>query len=72
VTVEERPAGAAAFVAEVPGRVPGSKAIYRKEVDASGRTTGFTKTTIGPDGSIVHIKDKFPGPSTGSGDLPGG
>lgn len=47
------------FTATSAGNVPGSRAIYEKTVDAAGRTIGYIKTTIAPDGSIVHIKDKF-------------
>jgi len=49
------------FTAEVPGRVPGSRAVYQKAVDANGVTTSFTKTTFDPQGNIVHIKDKLLG-----------
>ena len=49
----------AAFIGEVPGRVPGSKAVYEKVVDTSGSTLSYTKTTYAPTGSIVHIKDKI-------------
>jgi RHS repeat-associated protein len=59
VSLEDLPGGGKAFASEVPGRVPGSKAIYRKEIDAAGRTTGYTKTTIDPQGQIVHTKKKF-------------
>jgi hypothetical protein len=48
------------FTAEVPGKVPGSKAVYQKAVDANGVTTRFTKTTFDPLGKIVHIKSKLP------------
>ncbi len=48
-----------AFKGEVPGRVPGSKAVYEKVVDADGNSLTYTKTTYTPDGSIVHIKDKI-------------
>jgi hypothetical protein len=44
---------------KVPGRVPGSYAIYEKVVDASGRTIAYTKTTVAPDGSVLHIKHKL-------------
>lgn len=44
---------------EVPGRVPGSYAVYEKVMDASGKTIGYTKTTILPDGRVLHTKDKF-------------
>lgn len=49
------------FNAEVPGRVPGSKAVYEKVVDNSGTTVSYTKTTYTPEGKIVHIKDKIDG-----------
>ncbi|HSY16034.1 MAG TPA: hypothetical protein VK816_08620 [Jatrophihabitantaceae bacterium] len=52
--------GAVQFSADVPGRVPGSYAAYTKIVDSSGTTTDYFKTTVAPDGSIVHIKIKFP------------
>lgn len=54
--------GAAEFSTNVPGRVPGSfatYATYTKSVDSSGTTVGYTKTTVAPDGTIVHIKDKL-------------
>jgi len=51
------------FTAEVPGRVPGSKAVYQKVVDPEGVTTGLTKTTFDPHGNVVHIKDKLFGNS---------
>jgi len=51
--------GGKVFSAEVPGRVPGSKAIYKKTVDALGKTTDYVKTTIDPAGRIVHVKQKF-------------
>ena len=43
----------------VPGRVPGSYAVYEKVVDAAGKTIDVTKTTFAPDGTIVHIKNKL-------------
>ena len=49
------------FNAEVPGRVPGSKAVYEKVVDISGTTISYTKTTYTSEGKIVHIKDKIDG-----------
>lgn len=51
--------GAVQLSTKVPGRVPGSYATYDKVVDASGTTIGYTKTTVAPDGTIVHIKDKL-------------
>lgn len=51
--------GAVRLSTKVPGRVPGSHATYDKVVDSSGTTIGYTKTTVAPDGTIVHIKDKL-------------
>lgn len=51
--------GAVQLSTKVPGRAPGSYATYDKVVDASGTTIGYTKTTVAPDGTIVHIKDKL-------------
>lgn len=51
--------GAVQLSTKVPGRVPGSYATYDKVVDATGTTIGYTKTTVAPDGTIVHIKDKL-------------
>ncbi len=46
------------FEATSPGRVLGSKAVYRKWVDQQGETLKMLKTTFGPDGKITHIKSK--------------
>lgn len=51
--------GNATFKNEVPGRVPGSKAVYEKTVDASGKTTAAGKTTYDPKGESIHIKYKL-------------
>jgi len=59
--VRDLPGGGRVFQSTVPGRVPGSKAVYEKQVDASGRTLGYTITTYGPAGNIVHAKDKISG-----------
>lgn len=48
------------FTAEVPGKVPGSKAVYQKLVRPSGETTSYFKTTVDPKGNVVHVKDKLP------------
>jgi len=61
VTVRDLPGGGKVFQAEVPGRVPGSKAVYEKQVDPAGRTIQVTKTTFDPAGNIVHVKDKMTG-----------
>ncbi|MFD8461903.1 hypothetical protein ACFV27_45380 [Streptomyces antimycoticus] len=52
------PKGGAEFSYKVPGRVPGSYAVYRKRVDLEGVTELAYKTTFLPDGSIAHIKFK--------------
>lgn len=52
--------GSVQFASRVPGRVPGSYAIYTKVVDATGATTRYFKTTVAPDGTIVHMKVKYP------------
>jgi len=52
--------GRVTFSSVVPGRVPGSYAIYAKTVDSTGKTVGYTKTTYLPDGSVLHVKDKMP------------
>jgi len=41
-----------------PGNIPGSKAIYYKEIDPSGNTLRAFKETFDPSGNLVHIKDK--------------
>lgn len=43
---------------EKPGNVPGSKAIYYKVIDSLGRTIKVYKETYGPDGNLIHIKEK--------------
>jgi uncharacterized protein RhaS with RHS repeats len=44
-----------------PGRVPGSSAVYEKQIDSTGKTIQYTKTTYDPAGNIVHVKDKIDG-----------
>lgn len=51
--------GSVQFLSKVPGRVPGSYAEYAKTLDSSGTTIAYTKTTYGPDGTIIHVKDKM-------------
>lgn len=58
-TVRQLPDGSASYTSSVPGRVPGSRAEYTKIVDEAGNTTSYVKTTYGPDGKIIHIKDKM-------------
>jgi hypothetical protein len=42
-----------------PGNVPGSKAVYEKQMDINGVTTKYTKTTYDPKGNVVHEKNKM-------------
>lgn len=60
-TIYALPGGGCAFVSEVPGRVPGSKAVYEKQVDCAGNTTQYWKTTFDPQGNLLHVKDKIHG-----------
>ncbi len=49
------------FRANIPARnIKGSYAQYEKVIDSSGMTVKYTKTTYAPDGSIVHVKVKYP------------
>ena len=41
-----------------PGNVPGSRAEYIKVIDKSGKTIDVYKDTYGPDGKLIHRKDK--------------
>ena len=57
--IEALPGNSVAFEAVVPGRVPGSRAVYRKTVDHDGTTIAYTKVSIDPAGTVIHIKDKY-------------
>ena len=57
-SVEQKSNGNIIIKMEKPGNVPGSKAIYYKEVSPSGNTTRVYKETYGPDGRLIHIKEK--------------
>lgn len=61
IAIYALPGDGCAFVSEVPGRVPGSKAVYEKQVDCSGNTTQYWKTTFDPQGNLLHVKDKIHG-----------
>jgi hypothetical protein len=64
-TIRELPGGGKAFQSTVPSaNIPGSYAVYEKQIDAYGVTLEFNKTTYAPDGSIVHVKDKIRGITT--------
>jgi hypothetical protein len=54
VTVRELPGGGRVFSGEVPGRVPGSKAVYEKTVDSAGETVRYVKRTHTPTGEILE------------------
>ena len=47
------------FRAVKDGNVPGSRAEYRKEVDAFGKTIAVYKLTFDPQGKLIHRKDKM-------------
>ena len=47
------------FTATSPWKVPWSYAIYEKRVDASWNTISYLKTTVDPNGNIIHTKDKM-------------
>ncbi|MFI2027089.1 putative T7SS-secreted protein [Streptomyces buecherae] len=57
-TITQLSEGAVQFDYTVPGRVPGSYAVYSKVVDADGTTLETYKTTWDPNGNIVHVKPK--------------
>ena len=61
LSVKSLPNDGAAAQATSPGRVPGSKAVYEKQIDSSGKTIQYTKTTYDPAGNIIHVKDKITG-----------
>ena len=61
IDVYRLPNGGVAVQATSPGNVPDSKAVYEKQIDSSGRTVQYTKTTYDPSGRIVHVKDKVDG-----------
>lgn len=60
--IKELPNGGRALQAEVPGKVPGSKAVYEKQIGANGKPINYTKTTYDPKGSLVHAKVKYQAP----------
>lgn len=46
------------YQSKKPGNVPGSYAIYYKEVDANGKTIKVYKDTYDNKGNFVHRKNK--------------
>jgi hypothetical protein len=61
VELRNLPNNGVAVQATSPGKVPGSKAVYEKQIDVNGKTIQATKTTYNPQGNIVHVKDKLNG-----------
>ena len=60
--VFDLPNGGKAFQADSASKnIPGSFAQYEKQVDAAGNTLQYTKTTFGPNGDVIHVKDKING-----------
>jgi hypothetical protein len=60
--VFDLPNGGKAFQADSASKnIPSSFAQYEKQVDAAGNTLQYTKTTFGPNGEIIHVKDKIGG-----------
>lgn len=57
--IDRLPDGSVRFETRVPGRVPGSYALYIKIVGHDGTTLRYWKITVRPDGSIAHVKDKM-------------
>jgi hypothetical protein len=57
-TVEQLKNGNHIVKMSKPGKVPGSKAIYYKEIDGNGKTIKVFKETYDPSGNLIHIKDK--------------
>ena len=57
-SIFDLPNGGKAFQAIIPAsEIPGSFAIYEKQIDAAGKTLQMTKTTIDAEGKVVHIRD---------------
>lgn len=51
--------GSAIYSVKIPAKdIPRSYTVWQKQVDASGKIVRTTKTTIGPDNELVHIKPK--------------
>ncbi|EMJ92958.1 RHS repeat domain-containing protein, partial [Leptospira alstonii] len=61
VNLHKLPNDGIAVQATSAGKTPGWKAIYEKQIDISGKTQQYTKTTYRPNGTIEHVKDKIKG-----------
>ncbi|MBR6692655.1 MAG: hypothetical protein IKL61_01750 [Clostridia bacterium] len=46
------------YQSKKPGNVPGSYAIYYKEVDSNGKTVRVYKDTYDNKGNLIHRKNK--------------
>ena len=58
--IHNLPSGGKAYQKDVPAtNIPGSKAVYEKQVSPEGQTINYTKTTYDSSGNIVHVKDKL-------------
>jgi len=64
VSLKPLPNGGVAAQATSPGKNVGS-AVYEKQIDSTGKTIQYTKTTYDQDGHIVHVKDKLTGETYG-------
>lgn len=61
VRIMPLPNGGIAAQARSAGRVPGSCAIYEKQIDRNGRAVQYTKTTYDQFGHMISVKDKITG-----------
>ena len=61
VTGRALPNGGVALQAKSDGKVPGSSAVYEKQIGSNGQTIQNTKTVYTPGGGIDTVKEKMPG-----------
>ena len=59
IKIHGLPNNGVAIQATSPGKVPGSSAVYEKQINDLGKTTQYTKTTYDNKGNIVYVKDKL-------------
>lgn len=57
--VEQKSAGDYSLSMTKPGDVPGSKAIYCKEISPDGETLKVYKQSFDPYGNLIHTKNKL-------------
>jgi hypothetical protein len=49
--------GRAIFSVKQPAKnIPDSSAVWEQQVDAVGKTIRLNKTSVGPDGELIHIR----------------